>query len=136
MSEEIGFEYRSLFPKIKNHNLESMLETSTKLCSMYSYYRRNVCAKNEHSMWKIVEVRNFTHCPPKSKLDLSCEMIQPYENGFVSFHLFVYFQIVRGNWTRFISRLVALMDSSASASMDIAETTSFLCLPWAAHQVI
>ena len=39
-----------------------------KLCSMYSYYRGNVCAKNEQSRWKIVLVRNFTHCPPLSQL--------------------------------------------------------------------
>ena len=64
LCEEIGFECRSLFQKIKSHDLESMLEKSMKLCSMYSYYRRNVCAQNEQSRWKIVEVRNFTHCPP------------------------------------------------------------------------
>ena len=40
-----------------------MLEKSMKLCSMYSYYRRNVCDKIERSKWKIVEVRNFTYCP-------------------------------------------------------------------------
>ena len=43
--EGIDFEYRFLFPKIKSHNLKSMLETSMKLCSMYSYYMRNMCAK-------------------------------------------------------------------------------------------
>ena len=38
MCEEIGFEYGSLFPKIKSHKLKSMLEKSMKLCSMYVYY--------------------------------------------------------------------------------------------------
>ena len=41
-----------------------MLEKAMKLCSLYSYYRRNMCAKNEQCMLKIVEVGNFTHCPP------------------------------------------------------------------------
>ena len=54
----------SFFPKIKSHNLKSMLEKSVNLYSIYSYYRRNMCTKNEQSRWKIVEVRNFTHCPP------------------------------------------------------------------------
>ena len=31
--EEICFEYRSVFPKIKSHNLKSMLETSMKLAA-------------------------------------------------------------------------------------------------------
>ena len=57
LCEEIGFEYRSLFPKIKSRNLKSVLEKSMTLCSIYSYYRRNVCVQKMNNLsdklWKL-----------------------------------------------------------------------------------
>ena len=51
-------------PHYKNHNSKSKRDASMKLCSMYSYYRRNACAENEQSKWKILKVRNFNLRPP------------------------------------------------------------------------
>ena len=49
-------------------NSKSMIEASMKLCSVYSYYRRNMGAKNEQSRRKMVQVRNLTHCRTSCRL--------------------------------------------------------------------